>query len=922
MAGSVPSSKKRKLNTKMKSRNAVKKGKNGRKQHSKPFTVILLLFLMIIIVGVFAVGGALIGGYIAIIRSIPDFGIAGIQPNTYTTVIYNNKGVELSRLHGEENREYATLENIPLNMQNAVVAIEDERFYEHDGVDMRGLTRAVVSTLSHKQLQGGSTITQQLIKNNVTKKVRNDLKSKIKEQYLALKYEKELTQQLGSKKAAKDYIMELYLNTISFGHGYNGVQVAARGYFGKDAKDLDLAQCACLAGITNNPSLYSPRLHPDKNKERQSIILNYMLVQGYITQEEYDQAIDEDIYTNIGQGDAITTYADGTSSVAIIHSYYEDALVDQISEDLQSEYNMTSKQANNIIYNGGLQIYSNFDPRIQKIVDTEFNDPNNFPTPIYGVDVDYLISIADTEGEQINSEYKQYVKNQVEGQTWVAQKRAEIEASLTPTQSILAENVTYNIQPQASMAIIDYHTGEVKAIGGGRGKKLVNRGFNRATDSTRQPGSVFKILAAYAPAIDTGKMNAATQLVDEPYSTRDGYTPKNWWGNSYRGAVNPRTAIMDSMNVVAVKTMVATGVDSCHDYLTNMGFTTIGEDHHASTALGGLTYGVTQLELAAAYGTIANNGVYYRPMFYSKVLDHDGNVLLQSNREPLQVIKPTTSYQLTSLMQSVITDGTGKAAKFTSSNMPLAGKTGTTTDSKDLTFVGYTPYYVASIWYGFDRYDNQKVKNMEGFDSTVHMKVWKKIMEQVNEGSPVIDFPVPEGLKKVKICRYTGMLASGTCPAVEEWMQESDKIYDTCNMNHSVISNIYANQPGSYTLYNDVTTINPVVPVQKPATGNTGRNNTGGNTNNYRSNNSNDNTGSTASDTSSQYSDDTSYDSDYTDYSSDDTDYSDTSDYSQDSYDTSSDSSSDSSADYSYDSGSSSDDGGASDYPASDTVEE
>lgn len=767
--------------TNKKERN-LKKKKN-KTQHSKPFTVFMSIVLMIAIMVGFAAAGGLIGGYVALIRSIPDLGLSGIQPRTYTTVVYNNENKELSKLHGEENREYITIDKIPENMQNAIMAIEDERFYEHDGVDVRGLLRAAYSTLTGGQVQGGSTLTQQLIKNNITNVTRNTPKTKLKEQYLALKYEKELKAQLGSKQEAKKYIMELYLNTISFGHGYSGVQTAAQGYFGKDASELDLAECACLAGITNNPSMYSPRTEPENNKSRQTVILNYMLKQGLITQAEYDGAINEDIYSRVLKSKLLATN-DTKNDGVTIHSYYEDALIDQISEDLQTKYNMSAKQANNVIYNGGLQIYSNYDSRIQGIVDNVMLDDSNFPKPNYSLDINYIVSTEDTAtGETTNKEYKQFARSKAGAEAWVADKRAEIEAGLSSTQKILADRADISVQPQCSMAIIDYHTGEIKAIAGGRGEKTVNRGFNRATDSARQPGSVFKVLAAYAPAIDLGKITAATTIVDEPYTTADGYTPKNWWGNSYRGAVTPRTGIRDSMNVVAVKVMVETGIDLCYDYLLNFGFTTLENDNHAATALGGLTKGVTQIELAAAYGTLANQGQYIRPMFYDKVLDHDGNVLLENTKETRQVVKPSTGYIITQMMTSVVKEGTGKAANFKQSNMPLAGKTGTTTDSKDLTFVGYTPYYVASIWYGYDRYD-KKVPNMNGFNQTTHLKVWNKVMEQVNEGMEVKDFDMPNDVVKATVCKISGKLASSYCPAITDYFEKGTAVSTYCSGNH------------------------------------------------------------------------------------------------------------------------------------------
>lgn len=289
------SHKKRKVHPSEKSIDMHKKSdgrkKKIKKERSKPFTMFLTAMLMIAIMLGFAVCGGLVGAYVGIINSIPDLGIVSIKPGTYTSIIYDSEGKELGKLHGGENREYVTLDQIPKNMQQAVIAIEDERFYDHNGVDIQGFARAMYSTFTGKQMQGGSTITQQLIKNNVTKVVHNTWKSKIKEQYLALKYEKELKKVYGSKEAAKNYILELYLNTIGLGHGYSGIKTAAEGYFGKEPSELSLAECACLAGITNNPSLYSPRTQPENNRRRQTIILNYMLTQGRITQDEYDLSL-------------------------------------------------------------------------------------------------------------------------------------------------------------------------------------------------------------------------------------------------------------------------------------------------------------------------------------------------------------------------------------------------------------------------------------------------------------------------------------------------------------------------------------------------------------------------------------------------------------------------------------------------------
>ena len=732
--------------------------KNKKKKKSK-FKTFLKIFFIIFFIICFAVTGAIIGAVMGIIDKAPKLELIAIEPNVYTSVIYDSAGNEIDKFHGEENREYITLDKIPKNMQKAIIAIEDERFYSHGGIDYKGILRAGYETVIKGNLQGASTITQQLIKNNITQVTRNNIETKIQEMYLATKYEDELEAQLGSKKAAKDYILELYLNTIYLNHGYNGVQAASLGYFGKDAGELTLSECAVLAGITNSPTRYSPRINPDNNRARQIRILENMLEQGYITQSEYNEAYNDDVYARISEYDK--TVEDTGASV---HSYFVDGLFEQVSKDLQEQQNMSVAQANNLLYNGGLKIHSTLDQNIQKVVDETYLSDELFPNMEYKIDVSYIVSIGNKNtGQQEHNEFKQIVKNKSDADSFVSSKKAEIEKSLSSGEEIVAEKTNYAVQPQSAMVILDYSTGEVKAIGGGRGEKLVNRGLNRATDSARQPGSVFKVLAAFTPGIDMGILTPATVFDDVPLDL-NGYTPKNWYKN-YKGLSTVRDGIRDSMNIVAVKAMNQAGIDKSYDYLLKMGFTTLENDNHASTALGGLTKGVTQLETTAAYGMIANGGKYYKPSFYTKVYDHNGNLLLEKQTEPTQIIKESTAYCVTDMMKDVISSGTGTKAKFKNSNMPIAGKTGTTQNTKDLTFVGYTPYYAAGIWLGYDRYDD-KIKNMEALkDQSVHLKVWQHIMEKIHEGLPVKDFQKPaSGLATASICSESGKLAvSGLC---------------------------------------------------------------------------------------------------------------------------------------------------------------
>lgn len=778
---------------------STKKRKKKKKKAGPIKIFFRIVFIMFLIV-CFAIAGGAFGAYVGIIDSAPKLELIAIKPNVYTSIIYDTNGNEIDRLHGDENREYITLDKIPKNMQNAIVAIEDERFYTHNGIDIKGILRAIYSKLSGNRIEGASTITQQLIKNNVTKVTRNTIETKLQEQYLAIKYEKELTKQLGSKKAAKDYILELYLNTIALHHGYNGVQAASLGYFNKDASELDLAECAVMAAITNNPTLYSPRTNPDENKKRQKRILNNMLEQGYITQSEYNDAIVEDVYSKVSKN---TQQIEDSGSN--IHSYFVDSLFEQISQDLQDQYNMSTAQANNILYNSGLQITSTLDVNMQKIMDDAFLNDELFPKVKYGIDVTYTVSILDkTTSQQEHKEFRQFVTDKEAADKFVADKRAEIQESLLSTQEILSDKFNYFPQPQAAMVIMDYHNGEVKALTGGRGEKLVNRGLNRAVDSARQPGSVFKVLASFAPGIDLGTITPATVFDDIPLDL-NGYKPKNWYSNPpYRGLSTVRDGIRDSMNIVAVKAMNHTGIDACYDYLLNFGFTTLQDDNHASTALGGLTNGVTQLEVTAAFGAIANNGEYLRPMLYKKVLNHNGDVLLENTMESKQVLKKTSAFLVTDMMKDVVTAGTGTNARFKNIKMPLAGKTGTTQKSRDLTFVGYTPYYVSGIWLGYDRYDDV-VNNMSNLNQSSHLVLWRTIMEQIHEGLEPKDFEKPEGIVTATICRESGMLASKICSSDPrggtvrtEFFAKGTQPTDYCNVHKQVTydtsTNMVANE--------------------------------------------------------------------------------------------------------------------------------
>ncbi|MCD8035841.1 MAG: penicillin-binding protein [Clostridiales bacterium] len=725
------------------------KKKTKKKKKHRGLKIFFALLFILILAGI----GLAVGAWISIVQSAPEINTSDIVPSNYTSIIYDDNGVEIDRLHGEENREYVTLDQIPEDLRNAVVAIEDQRFYEHSGIDIKGIFRALYIDIKERDFsQGASTITQQLIKNEILDSEKK-ITRKLQEQYLAVKYEKELEETLGSKEAAKNYILELYLNTISLNHGLNGVQAAAQYYFGKDVSELNLAECACIAGITKNPSQYSPISNPEANKERQITVLDKMLELEYITQAEYDEAVADDIYSRlVGQQ---TTDED---SVAL-HNYFVDNLIVTLANDLQEQRNLTSSEAYNLIYSGGLQIYSTMNQEIQETLEAAFDDDSLFPPSDTNYDATYTISVLNTEtNEQEHHTETRTVSSEEAAEAFAEEIKAQY---VDDTHTLVLDNLTVSNSLQAAMVIMDYHTGEIKALIGGRGTKSGDLVLNRATQSYRQPGSCFKVLAAYAPAIDQDLYSAGSFLLDEEYTVGD-WTPNNWWSGGYRGYATVREGIRDSMNILAAKVIVSAGVYNSYNYLLNFGFTQITEDDiNANTALGGLTNGVSVLELTAAYGAIANGGVYMSPTPYTKVLDHEGNVLLEYTDEGTRVIKETTAFLLTDMMEDVISGGgTGGLAKFQKNTMPVAGKTGTTSDDKDLVFAGYTPYYVAGIWMGYDT--PKKIS----YDKSYHLIVWRTVMDELHNNLAYKSFEMPDGITTASYCAIQNAIPiDGVCSA-------------------------------------------------------------------------------------------------------------------------------------------------------------
>ena len=725
-------------------------------------TLFKLIVFVVILIGVIGVAGGL-GTLNAVIDASPsiDHLLEEIEPEGYTTFIYDLQGNQIQALHGADaNRVYVEYDQIPEYLGYAFVAIEDERFWDHNGMDLEGVFRAMFTNIKDQRFsnpEGASTITQQIIKNNVlTTDVT--IERKVQEMYLAIQLE---------KFHNKESILELYMNTAACGRGTNGVQTASKLYFNKDVSDITIAEAAVLASITNKPGKYDPVTNPENNRERAVRILDKLWEQGYITEEEYALAYAEDVYSSIQiNSQSIALNSD--------YSYFVDETIERVASDLAIQKGFTDSQAYNLIYRGGLSIYITQDAKIQEAMDNVFTNEENFPPQgeDYAMKIIYNLSFTDDNGKT-NLRFEEQFENKEAADDFIA--ATKLEHGLTQADfddSLAYETVNYIPQPQAAMVLMDFQTGHIKAIAGGRGDKQGNQVFNRSTQAMRQPGSTFKVLASYLPAIDTRGYTLATVLDDVPFDivqpNGSTYSPGNWY-SGYKGLSTVREGIVHSMNILAVRTIFDITPDLGYDYLIDLGFTTLHEsvvingevytDKTLTLPLGGLTDGVTPLELTAAYGAIANGGVYVEPIFYTKVIDHDGNILMTKEPITKPVMKETTAFLLTDAMVDVVSYGTGTTVKFKDVNMALAGKTGTTTSTKDLWFAGYSPYYVASVWMGYD--DPQRMAYVRSY----HKYIWRDVMEAAHVDLPYKNFTVPEGITSAAICTESGHLATDLCSA-------------------------------------------------------------------------------------------------------------------------------------------------------------
>ncbi len=633
-----------------------------------------------------------------------DFEISNL-----TTIIYDKYGNEYATLYSSENRLYSTLGEMSPYLPKAFIAIEDERFESHIGIDIKRTAAATFKYIFTGNSDfGGSTITQQLIK-KVTQDDDRSWQRKAREIVRAIQLEQWLS---------KDQIIELYMNIIYLGEGAYGVETASYTYFNKSASELTIAECALIAGLAQSPEGRNPYHYPDAAIARQKIVLSKMYELESISKEQYDEALAQEL-----------VFQKGTLEPSSSNSYFVDAIIEEVIADLQAEKGVTKVMAQKMIYSNGLKIYSTVDPEIQSTIEKVYS------------------------GEE-------YFK---------------------------LRNGQYDPEIQSAMVVIDYKMGDVVGLVGGTGVKNTQRGLNRATMSYRQPGSTIKPLAVYAPGIDMGVFTAASTYDDVPVTFRFSTTvwsPSNSY-SGYRGLTSVRKGIEISSNIIAAKAFQDVGATKSIEYLKNFGITSLtsSDAYPASLALGGLSKGISPLEHAAAYATIANSGIYIEPKLYTKVLAKEGDVLLEKTSKLKEVISPEAAYIVTSMLKDVVSGRNGTGSSAALSNMPVAGKTGTADDSKDRWFAGYTPYYVASVWVG---YDNPKYINMSGNPAA---KIWKAVMQEIHSNLPRKDFVKPSGVVTCEVCADSGMLATDLCRSdrrgdrtVTEFFTPTTVPTEECNM--------------------------------------------------------------------------------------------------------------------------------------------
>lgn len=648
------------------------------KSGTRSYLYKIVLTVLIIVILLTALG---VGLAVSFVKSLPALDSTGLDNYAVTSYVYDKKGDLLAELHGEENRIPVKLMDVSPDMIKAILAIEDQRFYEHHGVDLYRIAGAFVANMKSKKIvQGGSTITQQLVGMSKLDRSEKTYKRKLHEALIALKVEREYS---------KDDILEIYLNRVYFGHGAYGIEAAAQTYFDKHARELNVQEGALLAGIIQNPYKHSPIIHLDAAKDRREVVLKAMTEFNALTPQEAEALNKTEI--NLAE-----------ENIKNVDIYKHQSFTDHVIEEAIEKLGLEEEPVK--IFTGGYRIYTTLDTKVQEKMEEVYADPLNFP--------------------------------QGKGDALI----------------------------QSAMVVLDHHTGEIMGIAGGR-KQEGKRIFNRATQSYRQPGSAFKPLVVFGPALEKG-YSPATVLDDYPqayYINKEVWAPRNY-DNRYRGLVSMRTAAKYSINVWSVKMLNQIGIEEGYSFAEKLGISSLvpkGKYHDKglALALGGLTKGVSPLEMAGAYATFANEGVYLKPYAINKILDVDGKVVWKDKPDPKPVMSQETAYLVNSMLQTGVEEGTGQKAQL--ADRAVAGKTGTSTDTKDAWFIGYTADLIGAVWLGYDTPREMTDVIGGGYNAG---PIWKQVMEVAHEGIPPRDFTMPPGIMEVAIDQKSGLLVGYSTP--------------------------------------------------------------------------------------------------------------------------------------------------------------
>ena len=687
------------------------------------------VILVICLVAIIILTGMTVGMYVAVRREIKDMNIKNLALNCTSFIYYNDSAGqtrELEQIVSENNRIWIDSSQIPQVMKDAIVSIEDERFYSHGGIDIKRTAGATVKwTLSKIGIgssdYGGSTITQQVIK-NITQENKTKVSRKIKEMMRAVALEHELS---------KDEILTMYLNIVYFAQNCYGVEAASNTYFNKHASDLTLAEAASIAGITQYPSKYDPVEHPDNNIEKRNIVLSKMLELGKITQEQYDEAVTSDLVTN-------NAYQIKQSHIT---SYFSDQVVNDVINDLVFEKGYSYDFATQQVYSGGLKIYATIDMDIQSIMEEVFNNPEN-------------LNVYDSDYGDVG-------------------------------------------KPQSAMVVTDPYTGAVKGLVGGLGEKTDIRGWNRATQAKRQPGSSIKPVSVYAPAIDLGKITEMDVVTDEEIEIgSDKWKPKNSY-SGFKGEMTIKDAVARSSNIPAVKVLDKVGLTSSFGYMQNkFHFALIEDDkNYSALALGGLKSGVSPKDMAGAYGAFVNSGKYIAPYTYTQVVDASGQVILEHNANASQAISAASAFITSDLLYGVVNSdiGTGRRAQL-DCGMDAYGKTGTTDDDYDKWFVGYTPYYVGAVWFGFDTPASLTAMGITNNPSVV---AWKQVMDKIHAYLPEKHLEQPANVVAEEVCNISGLRPNSWCETVTAYFVSGTQPKQYCSSHYGNATDSKKYKPSS-----------------------------------------------------------------------------------------------------------------------------